>query len=129
MKRTLLTVTLSLSAALVAAPVGATCLDRLEGHQYTCAVKNSAGGSNSVDIEFAGGTVLPFTWQCACGTTGSFKKPAFDASPSTWVCLGHDSILNISAVIQGSVGGSGEISNVTGADSIGVTYLYDCDRQ
>jgi hypothetical protein len=119
--------------AALAQPVTTTCLNSLNDHSHTCLVKSSEGpGSFPVALSFADGSLdagtIPIP--CSCATTGTFNNPHFKASKTKWICVGaeDDGAGGASGVvIQGTVGKSGKITKVTGADSRGNTYLFDCD--
>lgn len=123
---------LSLVLAAGSAMAG-PCLDRLNGHAHACLLKTStlpAGVSLPYRLSFDGGVLTagfaPSTiqLQCSCATTGSFNNPRFDASPSKWSCLSADSE---GLAVQGSVGGTGKINNVTGVSGTGATFVFSCE--
>jgi hypothetical protein len=108
------------------------CLDRLNGKAHACLLKTSTlppGVSLPYRLSFDGGVLtagfVPSTieLQCSCATTGSFNNPKFDASPSKWSCLSADSE---GLAVQGSVGNSGKINNVTGVSGAGAAFIFSC---
>jgi hypothetical protein len=75
---------------------GGNCQSKLVGKSFDCNAKDSQGGTGSACIKFeSGGISKNFDllisgddFGCACDTTGSFNSPSFNASSSSFECLG-----------------------------------------
>jgi len=122
----------SYSAEGAAAQVGTlattNCLDRLNGHSYSCHGKSSIGGDFTDTFSFSGGVLtvgaISFGSTCSCGTDGSFIHPQFNHSKTKWQCVGTDGSFVIS--FQGTVGASGVLSKVTAASNNNGTFTFSC---
>ena len=116
------------ASAAVGTLVTTNCLDRLNGHSYSCDINGSSAGEFSDTLVFSGGTLTGAVFQhaltCSCGTDGSFTHPLFAHSKTKWQCVGQSAGYAMS--FEGTVGASGKISKVTAADSLSNTYVYSC---
>ena len=124
---------LGAGAAHAAPPVNG-CLDRLNDRAYTCEVRSSASSFTTATLAFANGTLTldgETTADCSCGDGGTLETPKFDLNQTKWTCvaafLPEGSTVPLAIAIQGTVSKAGKLSRVTGADNIGLSYLFECD--
>jgi hypothetical protein len=118
---------MGLLASSPSAVAGGNCQAKLVGKSFACNIKSSNGPATTDCFEFGtGGISQNFgffsskdTFGCACDTTGSFKSPKFDGSPSAFECV-DDSGNQIDGKIKGN-----KISG-QGTDEDGNSMIYTC---
>jgi hypothetical protein len=126
----------SSSRLAAAAAPKSTCETLLDNSSFSCHVKNSFGGDFTDCFEFfSPGTASshfdlvvtgynPFLHMgCACGATGSVKKPQFNVS-SNFVCDSGDGF-NFAGKVSGK-GSKTKISKGFAESLVGDTFVYDC---
>jgi hypothetical protein len=123
-----------LVSALTAGPAmaGGNCLDRLNGNSYSCLFIDSVQQTVfPSQLSFEEGVLDQDgrEYICSCEVAGNFNNPRFDASKTEWTCVRGAIVLGepVGVAIRGRVGGNGKISQVTSANTGGVTSIFSCD--
>lgn len=109
------------------AVAGGNCQVKLVGKSFDCNIKISNGPAKTDCFEFfSGGISQHFDsfnsndhFGCACDTTGSFKSPKFDSSPSAFECVD-----DVGTQLNGKIK-SNKISG-QGTDEDGNSLIYTC---
>jgi hypothetical protein len=120
---------MSLLAGSPCAAGGGNCQAKLVGKSFGCSIKSSNAVPSTNCFEFSTeGESQHFdffdninNFSCACDTTGFFKSPKFDSSPSSWECS-DDSGTQIDGTLKGK-----KISG-EGTDLDGNSLIYNCTQ-
>jgi hypothetical protein len=110
---------------------GGNCQGKLVGKSYDCNETYGEGFSDTNCYQFETGELsLDFDlflgsadYGCACDTTGSYKSPSFDKSPSSFECLSTTAGFLINGKLKGKkITGQGTSQ---GGDSI----IISCEER